>query len=343
MQAVTWTERALRWSRLPDWLRPALGGVMLSAIAFFAPEVLGSGHGAVQLHFDLRWAVPALTLLLVAKIVASAVSVGSGFRGGLFSSSLFLGTLFGAIFAQSAAYFAPGLEAEHAAFMLAGMGAVAAAVIGSPLTMVFLVLEGTGDFPVTVGVVIAVTVASTLVRVLFGYSFATWRFHLRGLGIRGAHDVGWISDMTVGRLMRADPKRVRDNMGLAVLRRLYPAGSAKRLYVESASGRYVGSIDMADLHNSEIDDALESAVALDLAEGADAYLLPQDNIRTALSRYERVQTEDLPVLDSVTERRAIGYMTEAYALKRYAQELERMRSADLGERDLFSLGPTPKR
>jgi CIC family chloride channel protein len=209
--------------------------------------------------------------------------------------------------------------------------------------MVFLVLEGTGDFPVTVGVVIAVTVASTLVRVLFGYSFATWRFHLRGLGIRGAHDVGWISDMTVGRLMRADPKRVRDNMGLAVLRRLYPAGSAKRLYVESASGRYVGSIDMADLHNSEIDDALESAVALDLAEGADAYLLPQDNIRTALSRYERVQTEDLPVLDSVTERRAIGYMTEAYALKRYAQELERMRSADLGERDLFSLGPTPKR
>jgi CIC family chloride channel protein len=341
MQAVSWTERGLRHSKLPDWLRPALGGLVLSGIAFYAPQVLGSGHGAVQFHFDIRWSLPALALLLAAKLVASAISVGSGFRGGLFSSSLFLGTLYGAVFAQAAALIAPGLEQEHATFMLAGMGAVAAAVVGAPLTMVFLVLEGTGDFPVTIAVVIAVTVAATLVRMLFGYSFATWRFHLRGMGIRGGHDVGWISDLSVARLMRSDPKCVRDNMGLAALRQAWPVGSTKRLYVVREDGGYAGSIDMADVHDHEIDDALHGAVAGDLAAGPELFLLPFENIRTALARYDEGQTEDMPVLDSRAGRQVIGYMTEAYALKRYSQELERMRSAELGERDLFALGPTP--
>jgi CIC family chloride channel protein len=331
----------LRASGLPDWLRPAVGGVLLSALALFAPQVLGSGHGAVQFHFDVRWPLAALTVLLVAKLLASAISVGSGFRGGLFSSALFLGTLFGAVFAQAVAFFQPELAAEHNVFMLAGMGAVAAAIIGAPLTMVFLVLEATGDFQVTVAVVIAVTVASTLVRIFFGYSFATWRFHLRGLSIRGAHDVGWISDMTVGRLMRSDAKTVPENLGLRALRAAYPLGGAKRVYVVDATGHYAGVIDIADLHDTLIDDALDGAVAGDLAEAPDQFLLPSENIRSALARFDSLQVETLPVLLSRSQKTVVGYVTEAYALKRYSTELERMRSAELGQRDLFSIGPLP--
>ena len=340
MQGVTWTERGFRRSGLPDWLRPAMGGVALSAMALYAPEVLGSGHGAVQLHFDPAFP-PELAILLVAKLVASSISVGSGFRGGLFSSALFIGTLLGALFAQIAAMLSPGLESQHAVFMLAGMGAVAAGIIGAPLTMVFLVLEATGDFQVTIAVVIAVTIAATIVRILFGYSFATWRFHLRGLSIRGAHDMGWISDMTVGRLMRSDPKIVPGNLGLAALRAAYPPGGAKRLYVQDSEGRYVGAIDTEDLHDSAIDDALDGAVALDLAEGPANFLLPGENIRSALARFDALASETLPVLNSATQRGVIGYVTEAYALKRYAQELERMRSAELGQSDIFSIGPMP--
>lgn len=341
MQAVTWTERAMRASKLPNWLRPAMGGALLSGLALYAPQVLGSGHGAVQFHFDVRSTLPALAILLVMKLLASAVSVGSGFRGGLFSSSLFLGTLLGALFAQIAAYFSPALASEHNVFMLAGMGAVAAGIIGAPLTMTFLVLEATGDFQVTIAVVIAVTIASTIVRILFGYSFATWRFHLRGLSIRGAHDIGWISDLTAGRLMRSDAKTVPENLALAALRASYPAGSTKRLYVVDGTGHYIGTIDTTDLHDSEIDDALDGAVAGDLAEAPEQFLLPGENIRSALARFEALQVETLPVLLSRGQRTVVGYLTEAYALKRYSAELERMRSAELGQRDLFSIGPLP--
>src|SRR6202789_3601244 len=76
MQGVTWIDRGLRASKLPDWMRPAIGGVILSGLALYAPQVLGSGHGAVQFHFDIRWTLPALAVLLALKLIASAVSVG---------------------------------------------------------------------------------------------------------------------------------------------------------------------------------------------------------------------------------------------------------------------------
>jgi chloride channel protein, CIC family len=341
MRLVTWIERFLRVTGVPDWARPAIGGAALTGIALIFPQVLGSGHGAIQFHLNHQLPWFLLAALLLAKLLASAVSVGSGFRGGLFSSSLFLGALFGAVFVELAALVFPEMGAERSVFMLAGMGSVAAAIIGAPLTMVFLTLEATGDFPVTLGVLLAVTISSTIVRLTFGYSFATWRFHMRGLGISGAHDVGWISDLTAGRLMRSDPKVITNDVALKALRELYPPENTKRLFVVDRTGQYVGQIDILEAHSPMIDDALPGLVAGDLAQHGNLYLLPADNLRTALMRFEDTQSETLPVLASRADRRPVGYLTEAYALKRYSQELERLRANETGS-DLYSLGQNPR-
>ena len=336
MLGVTWCERAIRHVPVPEWMRPAVGGVVLSGIAYYFPQVLGSGHGAIDYHVNTDWALVPLLALLAAKLVASAVSIGTGFRGGLFSSSLFLGCLFGAAAGHILAFFVPALAVQQQAFLMVGMGAVAAAIVGAPFTMVFLVLEGTGNFPVTAGVLVGVVMSATIVRLTFGYSFATWRFHVRGIGIRGAHDVGWIADLTVGRLMRADPKLVPTSMSLRELRTRYPAGSAKRVFAVDPDGLYAGSLDMTDAHDPLVDDAVDACVVADLVEEPSIFFVADDNIRVALRRFEDTQTESLPVLAARNDRRVIGYLTEAYALRRYSQELERRRSAELGEQDLFS-------
>ncbi len=338
MKAVTWTEAALRNSPAPDWLRPVIGGFTLSWIALIFPQVLGSGHGAIQLHLDKAWPLLPLLALLLAKIIASAISVGSGFRGGLFSSSLLIGCLFGSAVAQILAYFIPSVGLESGAFMLVGMGSVAAAIIGAPFTMVFLVLEATGDFPVTAGVLLGVVTASTIVRLTFGYSFATWRFHQRGLGIRSPHDIGWIADLTAGRLMRADPKAIPADMPLRTLREHYPLGSAKRLFVVGQDDAYAGTLDVAVAHEPGIEDALDWLVAGDIAAERDVFLLPTDNVRTALLRFEEMKTESIAIVSSIAEPKLVGYLTEAYALRRYTHELERRRNAELGQSDVFSLG-----
>lgn len=333
MQATTWAERTLKRLPLPQWLRPALGGALLTAIALYAPQVLGSGHGAIQFHFDHSVAFEALLIILVCKLVASAISIGAGFRGGMFSSSLFLGCLFGAVFADVSEFLVPRLGEQHAALMMVGMASVAASIIGAPLTMVFLVLEGTGDFPMTIAVMVGVVIASTIVRLTFGYSFSTWRFHQRGIGIRSAHDVGWLVDLTVSKLMRTDPKVVPSGMPLAEMREKYPLGGAKRVLVVDLDGRYAGGIDVAALHDSKAG----SLTAGEIARHGDDFLLPGQNVRVALQRFEETQIEALPVLASASNRTIVGYMTEAYALRRYNQELERRRNAELGARDLFSI------
>lgn len=330
MQSATWVERALRSLRIPVWLRPAVGGGLLSLIALWSPQVLGAGHGAIEWHLMQPLSLVLILALLAAKVAASAVSLGAGFRGGLFSSSLFLGALLGAAFVDATGHLLPAIFVQRHVFMLVGMGAVGAAIIGAPFTMIFLVLEATGDFPVTMGVAIGVIVASTVVRLTFGYSFSTWRFHLRGLRLRGGQDIGWIATLRAGRLMRADAKVVDQRLSLEALRRRAPIGAAKYLFVVDEAGSYVGLIDVVALHDPDLGELADLVVAADLAQAPEGRLFPEADISEILKTFSDRQSEVLPVLDNPTSRKVVGYLTEAYCLKRYAQELERRRSDELG-------------
>lgn len=336
MRAATTTEKLLYRLPQPRWIGPAIGGALISGIAVGFPQVLGSGHGAIQALLDDTPGILPLLLLLLAKALASAISVGSGFRGGLFSSSLYLGCLFGAAAAQAICALVPQFAAQQTAFALVGMGAVAASVVGAPVTMVLLVLEATGSFPLALGVLAGVVTAATVTRYAFGYSFATWRFHQRGKRIRSPHDVGWIADLTVGRLLRGDARTVRDNLSLLRLREEVPLGSRTRVFAVDEADRYVGSIDVATAHDPDLDAAAPGLVAGDLAGHRHVFLLPEMNIRMALLRFEKAEMETLPVLAGGEARQVLGYVTEAYALRRYSREMESLRNAELGERGPLS-------
>ena len=328
MKLVTRCEKI--WSQLPvpSWLHPAIGGALFGIIAIMFPQVLGSGQGAIDEHLKNHWPLLALIGLVVAKIVASAISVGSGFRGGLFSSALLIGALFGQIAGILAGIVLPYSEGQLETFMLVGMGAVAASIVGAPVTMVLLILEMTGNFPTTTAVLLGVLIASAITRYAFGYSFSTWRFHLRGLRISGAHDVGWVRELTVEKIMQTGTKSVLAETPLGEIRDQYPAGSVKRVVVMDVRDHYHGTIDIAELH-SVPQEILETKTARDIATHQDAFLLPHENIQQALEKFTTLKMEELPVLTSPTNARVLGYLSEAYALRRYAQELE-ARSAAFG-------------
>src|SRR3954465_1727916 len=179
MRGMWLVEVALR--RAVPWVafRPAAGGLAGGAPAVVTPGVLSAGHGVLHHVLSLEVTPRALLILLLAKTAAAAASIGSGFRGGLFFASLLLGAVLGKLFAIVIASVAlPAVDPMLLATV--GMSAFGAAVIGAPLAMTFLALETTRDFAVAGAVLMAVTNASIVVRRLFGYSFATWRVHLRG-------------------------------------------------------------------------------------------------------------------------------------------------------------------
>ena len=152
MRGVTLTESLFNRSRVPLWLRPAIGGLVVGVLALMSPQVLSSGHAALQVSLDAPYSLSHIAVLILLKAVASAVSLGSGFRGGLFFASLFLGALLGKLFAAALAALTVVPAIPTVVCALVGMSALAVAVVGGPLTMAFLALEATGSLPLTVAV-----------------------------------------------------------------------------------------------------------------------------------------------------------------------------------------------
>jgi CIC family chloride channel protein len=327
MRGVTVTEELFRKSGVPGWLRPAIGGLAVGCLALVSPAVLSSGHGALGQTIDRHFEVGAVLLLVLLKAMGSAISIGSGFRGGLFFASLFLGALFGKGFAGILAIVSTAHAVPSTVCALVGMSALAVAVIGGPLTMGFLALEATGSLPMTVAVLAACVVSALTVRRTFGYSFATWRFHLRGEAIRSAVDIGWMRNLTVGRMMRREVRTVRADTPLTAFKRDFPLGAAQRVVALDPDDRYAGIILPPEAHA----DADDDHTVADVVHYADTVLLPQMTIKEAVAMFENAESDALVVVDGAETRQVIGLLTEQYALRRYSEELDRRRRELSGE------------
>ena len=332
MRGVTLTEEIFRRSRVPIWLRPAIGGLAVGMLALATPQVLSAGHGALQVDIDAPFTLGALLMLILLKSVASAISLGAGFRGGLFFASLFLGALVGKAFAAALATVAGAYAMPSVVAALVGMSALAVAIVGGPLTMVFLALETTGSLPLTVAVLAATVVSSLTVRRTFGYSFATWRFHLRGEAIRSAVDIGWMRNLTVGRMMRREVRTVRADTQLVSFCRDFPLGVTDRVVVVDNAGKYAGIVLVAEAHtpNGRTPEK-GTGTLVDLLHNTDDMLAPQMTIKDAVALFEAAEADALAVVDSADSRRVIGLLTEQHALRRYSEELERRRRELSGE------------
>jgi chloride channel protein, CIC family len=328
MRGVALCEALLAKTRLWPPLRPALGGLAVGLLALASPQVMSSGHGA--LHFAGFVSIPlaVLATMFLLKAIASIISLGSGFRGGLFFATLFLGALGGHLFAGGIDAIWPALKLDPNVYAIIGMSALSASVIGGPLTMSFIALESTGNLWLTTAVLVAVMISTQITRELFGYSFATWRLHLRGETIRSAADVGWIRDLTVRRLMRSDVATVSVSMPIEEFRSKFPLGSKTQLVAVDAGGRYAGLVLVAEAHAPD----LEAAHGLvDILHHRDVVLHPFMNIQEAIAVFDAAEAEQLAVVEDDGAHRPIGILSEAHAMKRYAESSEQRRREAIGE------------
>ncbi|MBN9046654.1 MAG: chloride channel protein [Rhizobiales bacterium] len=332
MRGVTFMEQLTRRSGLPPLLSPVIGGAIVGLIALVSPQVLGSGHGALHLDLNLNQTISTLVVLILAKSLASAVSIGAGFRGGLFFASLLLGALTGKLFAAVGAIMLPaGVALSPGIYAVIGMSSLAVAIVGGPMTMTFLALEMTGNFPIAMLVLGAVVVSSLTVRKTFGYSFATWRFHLRGEAIRSAHDIGWIRNLTVNRIMRHDVRTMPVDIDMATFLHDFPLGSAQRVIAVDDQGRYCGMIHVPEVYADNLDTSHDPPTLSSLLRHKDEFLLPEMNAKEAVARFDRAEAEALAVVNNAQERKVLGQLSEAHTLRRYSEELDRRRREVSGE------------
>jgi CIC family chloride channel protein len=179
--ALIGTDMVARNIHVPLWVRPIVGGLMVGAIGVFFPHILGVGYQATDMALTDRLPLMMMLILIVMKTAATAITLASRFGGGVFSPALYLGAMTGGAFGVIASMAAPDLASSGGLYAILGMGAVAAAVLGAPISTTMIVFELTGGLALSIALLLAVSVATATNQLVHGRSYFHWQLNLRGL------------------------------------------------------------------------------------------------------------------------------------------------------------------
>jgi CIC family chloride channel protein len=186
--ALTGTDYLARNITMPLWARPALGGLAVGAIAIFVPDVLGVGYETTDKALKAGLPIAMMLTLIAAKTAATAITLASRFGGGIVSPALYLGAMAGGAYGLMAANVFPQLASSEGLYAILGMGAVAAAVLGAPISTTVMVFELTGGYALTIALLFTVSIAAGLTFAVHGRSYFHWQLETRGLFVsEGPH------------------------------------------------------------------------------------------------------------------------------------------------------------
>ena len=332
MRSIMWTEDMMDKTPVPRWARPALGGLAVGVIALAYPHVLGVGYEATDAALSELYPLGLLVALIALKMAATAISLGCGFGGGVFSPSLFIGAMVGGAYGILATSAFPDLSSGHGAYTIIGMGAVAGAVLGAPISTILMVFELTNDYAITIAVMIATSIASLITQQTRGHSFFTWQLARRGIAVKGGQDVGLLRTIKARDLITKNFETVAPEAPIATVRERLQRAPWGELFVTDADGRLSGVITFSDLHDAAFDTSLDATlVADDVARKHPTVLLADDDLESALGAYGASGETNLPVVEDREAMRLVGVAPQHEVMLAYQRALDQPRAEARGE------------
>ncbi|SMY07730.1 chloride channel protein [Flavimaricola marinus] len=207
MRSIFWADDiANGWQTatgLPRWARPAVAGAMLGALAIWWPHIIGVGYETTSLALTGDLVLREAVVFIVLKVAAVAITMGGRMGGGVFSPSLMVGALTGLAFGLVATSVFPEVSGEQSLYALAGMGAVAAAVLGAPISTTLIVFELTGDWQTGLAVMVTVSLSSALASRMVDRSFFLTQLERRGVHLAAGPEAWLLGTFDVQSIMRS--------------------------------------------------------------------------------------------------------------------------------------------
>jgi CIC family chloride channel protein len=331
MRSVAFTQNTLQRTPIPLWAQPACGGLLVGLIALAFPQILGVGYEATNHALLERFDLLLLVSLLVAKALATVISIGFGFGCGVFSPSLFLGAMLGGAFGIVATHAFPDLSSGYGAYTIVGMGAVAGAVLGAPISTILMVFELTGDYAITIAVMIATVVASLITQQVFGHSFFTWQLAGRGLDLKGGRSQNLLRSIRVEAVMKPDYDSVSPPALMIEVRDALQKSRCGEIFVVDDAGALHGTITLADLFDTAFDTELDAVInAEDVARRNPPVLTPEDTLDEAMSVMDAVDEEHIAVVRDKKDMIVAGFVHQLDVVKTYNQAVLEARAEEQG-------------
>jgi CIC family chloride channel protein len=292
--------RGFRRLPVPEWVKPAVGGlgVGLLAVALSDNDILGTGRATVEAALHGELVLASAALLLAGKGLATALTVGSGGFGGVFMPSLCLGTCLGTLVAAGATA-VTGAAVDPSAYALVGMGAVFSAMMHAPLTPIVMIFELTRDYGIILPLMLGCILASLVSRRLGVESFD--RSVLRDKGVALPDEAGGDA-LHRGRVrdLMQQPRRVLTRgAGLEEIRAACMAADLGCTFVVDGSGVVIGYLDGRQLARRMLAGEIEegSIAAQLMGKRRLGLLVAEDPLASALLAFARAELETLPVVD----------------------------------------------
>jgi len=310
-------------SVLPAWVRPVVGGLGVGAIAVAVPHVFGVGYETINGALANTLPGRLLLAILLAKLVATALTLGSGGSGGVFAPSLVLGSVLGGAWGRAVHAAFPLHTAGPGAYALVGMGAVVAAATHAPITAILIIFELTNDYRIIPPLMLACVVGVLLSGLLHGESIYTEKLARRGIRLKEGRDVNLLRAIHVGEVMDRAPETVPAATPLPeLIERLLKDGNHELLVTDEA-GTLVGTVTLAEvgaiLPEAEVLGPLVRAA--DAADGTVPVLLPSDTLDVAMQLFGRAHREELPVCEDRRGRKVVGTLTRDAVIRTYNRRL----------------------
>lgn len=315
-------------SRLPGpaWYHPAIAGFLVGAMALVYPQVLGVGYGATEAAMTLQYGFWMLVGIGVAKLIATALCIGFGFAGGVFSPALVIGAMVGTSYGILATSVFPDLSSGPDAYALVGMGAVAAAVLGAPISTTLIIFELTGDYALTLGVMVAVVIASEITQVFYGHSFFTNQLLNRGVDLKGEFESEALKAHTIRQVMESRTQPIPPDTSLPQVRKLLQASPAGELFVVDDHTALQGTITLADLHDMAFDGSRDGdKKALDVCRRHAPMLSGEDDLGAALELMQETGEDHIAVVENFETLQFIGCVHHRDVMSAYNRALAQSR------------------
>jgi len=307
---------------IPEYIKPAIGGLIVGAIGIFFPHIFGVGYDAIELAIQGHMTFLLLFSLIFIKILATSLTLGSGGSGGVFAPSLFIGAMTGGAFGYLAHALFPGATATSGAYSLVGMGAVLAAASHGPINGILILFEMTGSYKIILPLMLSCIISAVLASQIKRESIYTLKLTRRGVNIRAGRDVNVMQSLLVRDAMTRDVVTVSENMPLKDLVRFTLGSKHASFPVVDRDGLLSGIITFQDFKEVLYEEGLEHlVVAGDIATRGVITITENESLNRALQKIGFRNIEQLPVVEETNPRVITGILSRRDIFAAYNKAL----------------------
>jgi CIC family chloride channel protein len=315
-----WFEDRFDAVSMPEYLKPVPGGLMLGLLGFFLPQVFGVGYPAMSMALAGHYALGLLLLLVVAKILAVSLTIGSGGSGGVFAPSLFIGAMLGEAYGTFLQGVFPGVVTHPGNYGLVGMAAVFAGAARAPITAVIILFELTGDYSVILPLMAAVVISTIVSEMLGKETIYTLKLKRRGINLRTGKADGLMQQIPVGQAMTTELLLLPHLLTVAeAVRKLKQTHEWAVLVVDEA-GALVGLLTANEIEEAVLAERGEETLAALISTPAVA-IFADETLDEAMWRMGVHDQKALPVLERSDGRHPIGLLSRDDIFQAYSVAL----------------------